>query len=368
MKKFYLGIFCILLSTVSFSQDPSFSQFYANRTYLNPAFTGLDNGVSVAAVSRLQWLAADRGFRTYGMSFEIKRPFINSGFGIQLFQDEEGIGELTNTSVGLSYSYSIPLRNHHEIKIGMQGRWVQKSIDWNKLIFSDQLDPVHGNIFSTTAQPGQEYVRHTDFDLGAIWVNTTDIKLGKRKLKNVRTNVGFSLHHLVSLFNENGGGESLQNLDTSVPPRVTIHAGSVIPLVYYAGRKKTISISPNFKYDIQGENLTDFKRNFQVVTYGAYLMFDGMYFGAMYQNKIPILGFKNTNALIFAAGAYIEKNKMNQYFIGFSYDANTSGLGTRAGGVYEVALRWTGLTILQPKHGKKRKRGKKKPANCYKFF
>ena len=193
MKKIYIGIFCVFLSTLCFSQDPSFSQFYANRTYLNPAFTGLDNGVSVAAVSRLQWLSADRGFRTYGMSFEIKRPFINSGFGIQLFQDEEGIGELKNTSIGLSYSYTIPLRNHHEIKIGLQGRWVQKSIDWSKLVFSDQLDPVHGNIFSTTAQPGQEYVRHTDFDLGAIWVNTTDIKFGKRKLKNVRTNIGFSL-------------------------------------------------------------------------------------------------------------------------------------------------------------------------------
>ena len=108
MKSLYTGIFILLFSTLSFSQDPSFSQFYANRIYLNPAFTGLDNGVSVGAVSRLQWLSADRGFRTYGMSFEIRRPFINSGFGIQLFQDEEGIGELKNTSVGLSYAYSIP--------------------------------------------------------------------------------------------------------------------------------------------------------------------------------------------------------------------------------------------------------------------
>ena len=350
------------------AQDPSFSQFYANRIYLNPAFTGLDNGVGVSAVSRLQWLAADRGFRTYGLSAEIKRPFINSGFGISLFQDEEGIGQLTNTSIGLSYSYSIPLRNHNEIRLGFQGRVVQKSVDWSKLIFSDQLDPTQGNIFSTTAQPGQEYVRHTDFDMGAMWVSSVNLKFRKRRLKNIRTNIGFSVHHLISLFTEDGGGESLQNLDTEVPPRITLHGGAVIPITYYSSKKKTIAISPNFKYDVQGDKLTNLKSNFQVITYGAYLIFDGMYFGAMYQNKIPVLGFKNTNALIFAIGAQIKASKVNQYFIGFSYDANTSGLGTKAGGVYEIAFRWSGMTLLQPKGGKKRRPSKKKPINCYKFF
>ena len=172
----------------------------------------------------------------------------------------------------------------------------------------------------------------------------------------------------MSLFNENGGGESLQNLDTEIPPRVTIHAGSVIPLVYYSNKKKTVAVSPNFKYDIQGDKLFDFKQNFQVITYGAYLIFDGVYFGAMYQNKIPILGLKNTNALIFAMGAQFKVNKVNQYFIGFSYDANTSGLGTRAGGVYEVAFRWSGISILQPKGGKRKRPRKKKPIDCFKFF
>ena len=85
-------LFVITVYTTSFSQDPSFSQFYANRIYLNPAFTGLDNGIGVAAVSRIQWVVADKGFRTYGLSVEMKRPFINSGFGLQLFQDEAGAG------------------------------------------------------------------------------------------------------------------------------------------------------------------------------------------------------------------------------------------------------------------------------------
>ncbi|MEM6967292.1 MAG: type IX secretion system membrane protein PorP/SprF, partial [Bacteroidota bacterium] len=125
------------------------------------------------------------------------------------------------------------------------------------------------------------------------------------------------------------------------------------------------SISPNLKYDIQGENLLNLRQNLQVITYGAYLIFDGIYFGAMYQNKVPILGFKNTNALIFALGTHIEASRMHRYFIGLSYDANTSGLGTRAGGVYEIAFRWSGLTMLKPKKGKRKKPRK---VNCYDFF
>ena len=367
MKYVYVILILIGGPLYSYSQDPSFSQFYINRIYLNPAFTGLDNGIGVSAISRLQWLEVDKGFKTYGLSLEFRRPHINSGFGIQLFQDEEGIGGLKNTSIGLAYSYTIPLRNNHDIKFGFQGRWIQKSIDWSKLIFSDQLDPVHGNVFSTSVIPGQEYVRHTDFDFGAMWVSNLDFKIGKRKFKNVRSSIGLSVHHLMSLFSEDGGGESLQNLNTQVPPRVTLHAGTVIPIVYYSDKKKTISLSPNFKYDIQGENLLDFKSNFQVITYGAYLIFDGMYFGAMYQNKVPILGFKNTNALIFAVGASFKKSKMHQYFIGLSYDANTSGLGSRAGGVYEIAFRWSGIAMLRPKRGKRNDR-KKKPIDCYNFF
>ncbi|MEM6965042.1 MAG: PorP/SprF family type IX secretion system membrane protein, partial [Bacteroidota bacterium] len=144
MKKLITNIIlCCFVLTMTQAQDPSFSQFYANRIYLNPAFTGLDNGIGVSAVSRLQWIAADRGFRTYSLSAEVKRPFIKSGFGIQLLQDEQGIGDLTNTSVGLSYSYTIPLRRFNEIKFGLQGRVSQKSVNWSQLVFSDQLDPVH---------------------------------------------------------------------------------------------------------------------------------------------------------------------------------------------------------------------------------
>ena len=116
------------------AQDPSFSQFYANRIYLNPAFTGLESGVSVAGVSRMQWVNVDRGFRTYGFTVEIQEPFIRSGIGLSLFHNTQGLAQLNSTSVGLSYSYLIPLDGHN-IHIGMEALWNQKRLTGTRLFF-----------------------------------------------------------------------------------------------------------------------------------------------------------------------------------------------------------------------------------------
>ncbi len=348
------------------AQDPSFSQFYANRIYLNPAFTGIEGGVSVAGVTRMQWLNVDQGFRTSGFSAEIQEPAIKSGFGLSLFHDTQGLMQLNTTYIGMSYAYTIPLEEQN-IHIGVQARWVQRSVDWSKIVFSDQLDPVYGNIYQSSAVPGQERVRYTDFDMGVLWRFNSDLKLGKRKYKDLHHSIGFSIHHLPSLFGRNGGNESLQNLNTSTPPRFTFHAGSVVPLVIFGSKKRELSFSPNIKIDLQGESMFNFSENLQVFTYGGYLLYEGVYIGALYQNKQPFSTFRNTNAWILALGAYIDSDKKNTYFVGFSYDANTTGVGTRAGGVYELAFRWTGKMGLNLFGTSSRKRGKRF-LNCYRFF
>ena len=362
-------IFTIIFSLVlvqGFSQDPSFSQFYANRIYLNPAFTGVESGISVAAVSRMQWVNVDRGFRTYGFTAEIQEPFINSGIGLSLFQNTQGLAQLNSTSVGLSYSYMIPLDGHN-IHIGIEGLWNQKSVDWDKVTFSDQLDEVNGSVYPSTFVPILDRTTYTDFSMGVLWRFNSNMKLGRRKFKNVRHSIGVSMHHLPALFGTNIGGESLQNLGTQLIPRMTIHAGSMIPLTFFNSTKKEIMISPNIKVDVQGEGLFQFQENLQVFTYGGYFLYEGFYVGALYQNKNIFSHHKNTNAWILAVGTYIDSNKDGKMFIGFSYDANTTGVGATAGGVYEIAFRWTGnakVSIL----GNGRKRSSKRLLDFHRFF
>ena len=69
-----------------------------------------------------------------------------------MLSDTEGLAQLKTTSVGLSYAYTIPMESHN-IHFGFEVDWIQKSVDWSKIIFSDQLDPVYGAIYPTSAIP-----------------------------------------------------------------------------------------------------------------------------------------------------------------------------------------------------------------------
>lgn len=365
-KRFTLFGLLFMFTLIGNAQDPSFSQFYANRIYLNPAFTGLEAGLSIAGVSRMQWLGVDYGFRTHGISIELQEPFIKSGFGLNLLTDNEGLAQLKTTSVGLSYAYTIPLVKHN-IHFGIEANWLQKSVDWSKIVFSDQLDPVYGAIYPTTAVPILDRVNYTDFQAGVMWRFSSDLKMGKRKYRDVLSSIGVSIHHLPSLFKTTGGGESLQNLQTQTAPRLTFHAGTVIPMVVFNGTKKEIAVSPNLKIDVQGEDLFQFKENLQVYTYGVYVLYDAFYVGALYQNKHIVSHYKNTDSWILAVGAKFDTGKDSKFFVGLSYDANTTGVGTKAGGVYEIAFRWTG-NYFKGFFGGKRKNKNKKYLNCFSFF
>jgi len=281
MNKTLLTIFLLGCIQLCMAQDPSFSQFYASRIYLNPAFTGIENGISFSGASRMQWVNVDEGFKTYIASVEIQEPYLRSGFGLSLFHNTEGLMQLNTNGVSLSYAYHIPL-DKHNIHIGFQGHWVQKSVDWNKITFSDQLDPVFGDINPTTAVPLLDRISYTDFDFGILWRFQKNMKIGKLLSRDTRTSIGLSIHHLPYLFIKNAGNESFQNLDTQTSPRLTLHAGTVIPL-------------------------------------------------------------------------------------GLSYDANTTGVGPRAGGVYEIAFRWLMNGNANAK-GKSRRGRSKRILDCHNFF
>lgn len=368
MRQLYtMCILALVCLQQSYSQDPSFSQFYANRIYLNPALTGLEEGISLSGIYRMQWKNIDNGFESYAVSAEIQEPFIRSGFGLSLWRNVEGLAALSTTYIGLSYAYTIPM-DRHQIHIGMHGRWVEKNVDWSKIVFSDQLDQVFGNVFPTTFEPGLDNTRYTDFDLGVVWRFQSDLKLGKRVFRNTRTSIGLSISHAPALFSRTEGDESLLGLDTRTSPRMTFHAGMIIPLIVINGGKKEIQLSPNIKYDRQGNNLLN-QGNLQVATLGFYLIYEGVYLGTFYQNKYPVAGFKNTNAFIFMVGAQLKANKKsaNKLVVGLSFDANTTGVGTASGGVYELTFRWTlaeGGSIF----GRPGKSSSKRSLKCESFF
>ena len=306
--------------STTWAQDPSFSQFYASRLYLNPAFAGLEEGLSFSAAMRQQWRNVPTGFQTYMAAVDIQEPNINSAFGLLVNRDVEGAGALTTTNVSFTYAYLIPIKDNVNIHIGLQPGWIEKSIDFSQLVFSDQLDAVLGNVRPTLANP-VDRVGFFDMAAGIAVRFNNRMKTGE----TMRTSIGLSAHHLTE------ARESFQGLPTRLPTRYTFHAGMVIPVVRFGAKRETISWSPNIKYDLQD--------HIQIFSYGFYTLYDDVYMGVFYSNKHPLLDISNTNSLTFTIGAQVPLGETKCAFA-YSYDANISGFGSRGGGTHELSLQF----------------------------
>ena len=113
MKKLLLTVtICVGLTTVTFAQDPNFSQFFASPLTLNPALTGKFDGVyRVAGNYRNQWPTIYNAFTTYTASFDAgilknKIPdYDQFGVGVLGFADQAGDGVLKTNAAALSIAY-----------------------------------------------------------------------------------------------------------------------------------------------------------------------------------------------------------------------------------------------------------------------
>jgi type IX secretion system PorP/SprF family membrane protein len=361
---------CCILSFSLSAQDPAFTQFYTNRIYLNPALTGLEPGLTLTGISRVQWFRADQGFRTFAVSAELQEDFLNSGFGLHLMQDNQGHVNLATTSVGLSYSYIIP-GPVHNFHFGLHARWSQRRIDWDKIVFSDQLDPLLGAIFPTAAIPRNDRTSFWDVDFGFAWRFNVKPRNKGNRISSSRYILGFNLTHLPSLFGSNQANESFQGLESIVPPRLTVHAGGIIPITFLSNARHDFRISPNFRFDIQGENLLNFDKSLQVFTLGAYVLYNQLYGGVFYQDRLPVPNsVRHTNSIILMAGMAVEFGQGREpqtFFFGFSVDINSTGLGVEGGNIYELALRYN-LPAAVSMKSKKRRTSGKRILDCKSFY
>jgi type IX secretion system PorP/SprF family membrane protein len=362
------------LPVASSGQDPSFSQFYANRVYLNPAFVGLDGGISISGAARMQWISVDNGFSTYDFTIETQLPAVQVGLGLHLMKDVEGIANFTTNQAGLVFSYTIPGK-YNNVHFGIEGRLVQRGIDWDKLVFSDELDKVYGQVYPTSMQPLLDQVMFGDLDFGVVWRNEGGIKFKNTGSRKVRSHLGISIHHLPYLFSSSAqGNDSFLNTGSQIAPRITLHGGMIIPVTIFKGTGMDISISPNFKLDNQGYRWFNFDKNISVGTFGLYALVNNFYLGALYQNRVFAPNHLHTDAFILAIGGYANTKKRQKannpnLFFGLSVDLNTTGLGPAAGSVFELNFRYRFTENAFMSGSKKGKRtSRKRILDCKSFF
>tara|TARA_B110000459_G_scaffold203317_1_gene259362 strand:+ start:10428 stop:11444 length:1017 start_codon:yes stop_codon:yes gene_type:complete len=291
------AISLLFFANASFAQDPIFTQFYANPLYLNPAFAGADYCPRVSLNYRNQWPGISGSFVTTSASYDQHIDALNGGVGLLVWDDRAGEGTLTTTNVSGIYSYVIPVTRKFSIRAGIQATWAQKSLNWSKLTFGDQIHSRRGFIFQTKEEQRSETANYVDFSAGLV--GYSEKAFG-----------GISVNHLTE------PEESVVQGESPLPRKYTIHGGLNIPLNERSTRGPKTFISPNLIAQLQGKALQ--------VNLGMYLSRGPLLAGLWYrynESVIALLGLK-TGIMKF----------------GYSYDITVSKLTNTTAGSHEVSL------------------------------
>jgi type IX secretion system PorP/SprF family membrane protein len=321
MKTFYT-ILLILCCELVYAQDPLFSQSYTNRMYLNPAFVGNDNGYRGTIGHREQWIAVPSRFSTTAIGIEGSMPFLGAGAGLLLTRNTEGAGFLSTTGAGVQFSKVIGLKDWPDEKLflyfGGSASIFYKSINWNKLVFGDQLDAVQGNVRPTLANaPSAENKYYPDFDFGTL------LKYRRKLLSHT---FGIAAHHLARP-DDSFYGSNEQNL----PRKYTVHYIINFPAsLVFPSASPDLYLGPGFIYQKQ--------KTFQNLMFGSKISYHKLFSGLWYRSKHVSLNSKKMDGLIILAGTKLHLSPDWYLNFAYSYDLTLSGLNDRTAGSHEISL------------------------------
>jgi len=208
------------------AQDPTYSIYWNDRTYLNPALCGSDKGLYLATQYRNQWPKLTSKFVTYSVSADIFEPNLYGALGVRAMQNVEGEGVQKTNEFGLNYAYIIPVRSKRtDLAFALGASVYSRVIDPSKLIFSDQLDPVNGNIYATGA------------DLGSIDKATVANFNAGISFRSYITNKSHSFYNIgFSAANITQPNVTLTNQTSRLPIRYTGYLDVTTPMNRLSGR------------------------------------------------------------------------------------------------------------------------------------
>ncbi len=310
MKLRLLLIFLVFLAVNPVkAQDASFSQYYGNPLYLNPALAGIKVCPRLTLNYRNQWPQMGANFVTYSAAYDQFVDAISGGIGFLVMSENLADGVLTNTQASAIYSFRVNLTKTLTMNAGFQGTYIQNKLNWNKLIFEDQLLSAIDNNLPPTLEspPDRMNIGMIDFSAGLLFGY------------NERLYGGVAVNHLTQPDNS-----FYSNGSSNLEMKITAHAGALIDIRngLKSGEIEDLSISPNIMYQQQGE--------FHQLNLGVYLNMYPFVLGAWFRHN-----FENPDAVIALIGFQHEKFK-----IGYSYDYTVSGLTNATGGAHEVSFAW----------------------------
>lgn len=164
-----IKILLLACVTTSFSQDLAFSQFYNSPLQFNPATCGITTGPRFVMNYRNQWPQLQQAYISYDVSYDQKFSKSNVSVGCLILNDRQMQGVYNTTQLSGIFSYRIPFTKNLNLNTAIQASYVQRSMDWTKISFGDQIDPNTGQIvYPTSSIIGTDHKGFPDFNIGLL--------------------------------------------------------------------------------------------------------------------------------------------------------------------------------------------------------
>ncbi len=308
------------------AQDVHFSQYFTSPLTLNPAMTGLVNkDFRIASNYRTQWGSiTSNPYETFTVSADgsmFKNKFKNGdamGVGIMFLNDKAGAGQLTNQTLGLSlaYHHALGAQKNQYLSIGLQTNLTDQFIDFRKLVFGDQWDPVSGSASGTTAENfNSDQEGYTDFNTGIMYTGNIN--------DNATIYGGFGFYHITK------PSYSFQNGANKLNHRYSVYFGGSVDITDYS------VFYGSANYQRQGP-----QQEFLLGGAAGFIM--NPHHDRDEENQVFYVGawYRYKDALIPYVGL-----ELKNFTVGFTYDATVSGLAqpTNNQGAYEISLIFNGM-------------------------
>ena len=304
MKKLFISA-CLTIALITGAkaqQDPMYSMYMFNGLFINPAYAGSQEVVSMMAIYRAQWVGFDGAPQT--ANFSVHTPFRRDQYAAGLVVSNDKIGLSNNFSVTPSFAYRLRFGNGTKLAFGVQASFsyfYQNNLGAQTATANDQ------------AYLNNDHLFVPNFGFGAYYY-------GKRFF------VGLSVPHLLPSFLRDRTGVS-KYADTAISHQYNQY---VFTAGYVFGKDPSII---KFRPTILLKWQQGLPHNIpQIDVSAAFLFVDRLWVGVSYRTGGDyIYGGQ-------AITAFMQVKITPQLQLGYAYDAELTALRHYTSGTHEIML------------------------------
>jgi type IX secretion system PorP/SprF family membrane protein len=244
------------------------------------------------------------------------------GLGLYVNSNNDGVAFIHDLMVGLTLAVRIPITSYLVTQVGIKAAVGQRRVNWDDLVWTDQLSELYGNIYQSSFVPPDAGKKvYPDFGIGGLF-------LFANQEGNVSGTAGVAVDHVFQpdIAFLSSGAMPLPR-KWVVQADAVISSGSGSANMSSGGSNDPLKVNPGIIYQNQ-MGLSALQAGINIMKFNVYL-------GGWYKTT---LNSNATSALALLAGYRYNFNEdMSIRFI-YSYDMQISGNLSGTGGAHEISL------------------------------